>query len=482
MSLRKQMAYGALWSLVEKIGQQGLSFFIFMYLARVVGPEEFGLVTMCYIYTSFVYMIIFGFVDGIVSLRIRDDVALSSLFWGIMCIGCLLGGFGIFLAGPYAAMIGDNRIALLFCWNSIVPLLLAFSAVPTMLVMASLNFRIYSIRTLVSTLSGGIVGITMAYHDFGAYALIGQQISHNIIMNLIIWPNCGWKPILVFDRAMFLNVLAPGIKMVGSSLVRFFDQQAPRLLIGFFLGPVSVGYFAFAVKFRQVLYDVLVHPMAVVVYPVFSKINENQKEQLELLHQIIVIAGSFVFPAIAGIIVMSDLFVPLFFGKDWVPAISVLQILLVSGSTLPFLILLRDVMRAHNKMADYLRVQVWLVIFTIGSTLVVAPYGLIALSYVLVVISLVSLPIFIYSIKKSTKLSLWRSFYRLWAPAFSSCVMVLFIIMFRLSFFYPNSLLISLFVEVLLGTIIYMLVALITQPKEIRIMAKLASKLLTNIK
>lgn len=478
MSLRKQMAHGALWSLLEKVGQQGLSFLIFMVLARMVGPEEFGLVNLCYVYTILAYTVVFGLVDGIISLRLRDDRSLSTLFWGVLGIGCLFSILGVFLAGPYATIAGDGRIAPLLQWISIVPLLLAAQTVPTMLVSASMNFRAYSIRTLVSTFVSGIVGISMAYKGFGAYALVGQQIVLNLVMNLIIWPSCGWRPRMIFDRTVLSEILAPGLKMTGSSFVRFLEQQMPRLLIGNFLGPVSVGYFAFVARFRQALYDVLMHPMAVVIYPAFSKIKDDHKEQLAILHQIIIITGSLVFPAVAGAIATADIFVPLFFGKAWSPAVPVLQLLLITGAVSPFFILLRDVLRAHNKTGDYLRFQIVLVVLTLSATFILSPHGLIPLSWGLVFLSLVAIPVFIYSIKRSTQISLWKSFGKLWAPAASSSTMVVAIKMFGLTPFRPSSDLAYLVVEVMLGAIVYLIACFITQPKEMKNMHKLLKRLL----
>ena len=162
---------------------------------------------------------------------------------------------------------------------SLMPILLSFSAVPSMLVSASMNFRIFTIRTLVASLIGGTTGIVMASKGFGAYALVAQQLVHYTVINIVIWPGSGWLPRFMFDASALRHILKPGLKMTGSSLVSFSEQQVPRILIGIFLGPAAVGYFAFVLRINQALQEVFVYPLSVVLYPALSRIRDNLGEQ-----------------------------------------------------------------------------------------------------------------------------------------------------------------------------------------------------------
>ncbi len=477
MSLRKKMASGALWSLFEKVGEQGLAFVVFAILARLLGPEEFGLANLCYVYMLLADLILFGLADGIVNLHLRDDRRLSTLFWSVMAVGVVLAGLGFVLAAPFAAMMGDPRIEPLFKWIAITPLFIAGSAVPMVLVMASMNFRIFSIRTLVSVFIGGVVGVVMAYRGFGAYALIGQQITIYVSTNIILWLSCGWSPKLIFDRSAVREVLMPGFKMTGSSIVQFLDQQAPRLLIGLFLGPILVGYFAFVARIRQALYAIFMYPLAIVIYPAFAQIKENSAEQKTLLRQILVITGTLVFPSVAGIIATADIFIPLLFGAAWIPAIPVAQLLLVVSATFPFVVVLRDVLRAHNKTQDYLRTQIIFVVILLVSTFVLAPHGLIALSWGIVLLSFASIPAFIFTVAKSTKISLWRTFTCLWPPLISALVMILAVRGYLESSWRPDSLLLQLVSAVALGASVYIGGCFILQRAEMKNMLKFVARL-----
>ena len=103
MSIRKKMAKGAFWLFLEKGAQQLSSFVVFAVIARMIGPEEYGLVALCAVLISLTINIINGMTDAIVSMHIQDDARLSSLFWLI-----LGGGFAFSLS--FGAIAGETKI------------------------------------------------------------------------------------------------------------------------------------------------------------------------------------------------------------------------------------------------------------------------------------------------------------------------------------------------------------------------------------
>ena len=90
MSLQTRMAKGVMWSLLEKGGQQAISFLVFMVIARLVGPEEYGLANICFVFFAVANLIVLSIVDGVVNLQIEDDERLSTLFWAVLGIGVAL--------------------------------------------------------------------------------------------------------------------------------------------------------------------------------------------------------------------------------------------------------------------------------------------------------------------------------------------------------------------------------------------------------
>lgn len=477
MSLHKKMAHGALWSLLEKVGQSGMAFLIFVVLARLIGPEEFGLANICYVYIALTNVVVLGLVDGIVSLKLRDDKSLSTLFWTVTGLGSVLALLGVAAAKPFAMLMNQPDLEPLFYWISISSVLLATSAVPTFLALAKMDFRVYALRTLVSVFIGGVVGIVLAIKGFGAYAIVAQQITQYAVVNVVVWYGCGWFPKLTFDRISLQNLLSPGVKMSGSYFFSFLEQQVPKLIIGAFMGAASVGFYSLALRFRQVLYDILINPLSVVIYPMFSEIKDNIDEQKRILRQILMLMALVIFPSVAGGIVTAPLFIPLFFGDSWAPTIPSFQILLTTGATLTFIIVLRDVLRAHNKTEMYLHTQAGIVMATMAAIYLIAPAGMIPVSWVLVVISAISVPVFIYRVTKSTEMVLWQEFFRLWPPLVSSLIMGVSVHYAIVSMWLPQNGWLALGLAIGMGGVVYAIFCLILQFAEIKSLIASVKKL-----
>lgn len=399
------------------------AFVVFAVIARLIGPEEYGLVALCGLFVPLSSNIVNGMVDAVVSMRIRDDSRLSTLFWFVNLCGAGIGLLSYVVARPLADFMGDARIEPLLQSFSVIPFLLALASVPTALVLASMNFRVFTIRTLVAALLSGIAGIAMAMKGFGAYAMAGQHIVLNLVINIIVWPSCGWRPRLIFSFAEMSETLRLGMKQAGSSLVSSLEQQLPRFLLGYFINPLAVGQYTFVLRICAAFQDVLVQPMLSVIYPAFALIRDDHHEQKKILGQVVVLFGGLIFPALALAIATAPVYLPLLFGKRWEETIPLLQLMLVATATTSLSFILRDLLRAHKLIGAYLR---WQTMIFCGGTLVSAALvsqGLYVFMAVGVVASFVGFVVYTVLAGSKTKIYLWSCYARLGVPLAASAAL-----------------------------------------------------------
>ena len=460
------MAHGAMWSLLEKAGNQGISFIVFMFVARLIGPKEYGLANICFVSFSLAGLVIFGLVDGIVSLQINDTRRLSTMFWCVMGVGlaltlaCFMGAAGV------ATLMGEPRLEPLLRWFSLVFLCLSASVVPNKLIYAALDFKIIALRTLTASVTSGVVGLFLAFQGFGAYAIVAQQITLYFVMNIVVWRNIKWRPSFVFDTSMVGSSLLPGFKTMGADIVAFSEDQIPRVFIGGILGPVVLGYYAFVIRIRYALQDILINPSLTVLYPSLTKIKEDHEEQKLILGQVISLMGFLIFPALALCVYTAPLYVPLFFGAAWVPAIPVLQILISGSAALPILITLRESLRAHNRVGSYLKVQMPVAVFGLFLTVVLLPRGLVAMAAGMVFCTLCSVPVYVLFFKRWLGISLWLSIARLVKPLAAVGVMLGIMHLYNNLPFYPANVWGRLFSSLALGGAVYLATCFLVQYKE----------------
>lgn len=467
MTLQKKMMKGAVWSFIEKVGQQGLSFIVFMVLARLVGPDEYGLANICFVYSTLSGFIISGVVDGIVSLQIKDDIRLSTMFWGVLGLSVLLSLFSVITAVPMADLMNQPKLANLLYWFSIIPILMALSAIPNMLVMSSLNFKVYALRTIIAALIGGGVGLAMAHYKFGAYAVIAQQIVLYFVMNVIIWPNVNWKPLFIFDANSLKEMVKPGLNMLWLNITGFIDQQVPRLFIGRFLGTSALGYYAFIIRLQFALQDILVYAPLSVFYPALSKINHDKKEQQLIAGKLIVFFGIFFFPIITITSAAAPIYVPMFFGKAWEPAILALQIYIMGTFYLPFTTIIRDIFRANNALSSFMKVHFFFILLKLSVIfLLFFPDGLVLMGIGVAAYWSGLLPIYVGLLDRRLGINLWKELLKLWPSFLASALTYLAIYYWRISEFYPLNNAFGLLSAVLIGLFVYVLACIIFQYRQ----------------
>ena len=214
-----------------------------------------------------------------------------------------------------------------------------------------------------------------------------------------------------------------GIHQAGTAYVSFFEQQIPRLLLGYFWGPALVGQYAFVMRIRFAIQDVLIQPFLYIVYPSFVEIRNNIREKNKIFRLLTKFLGGVLFPASLGAIVLAPTYILLFFGEKWVETVSVLQIFLLSTITLSFNIFIRDLLRAHKKVKYYLKIQSLLVLIGIILCFFLVQYGLYIVMVGHVVMSAIATICYSIILKKRADLSLLGNIFSLIPPILASSVM-----------------------------------------------------------
>ncbi len=455
MGIHKKMVKGVGWLFLEKGVQQIASFVVFAVIIRMIGPEEYGLVALCGIIMMLMNTLSFGLSDVVISMRIRDDERLSSLFWMVTGCGAVLSLLSFALAHPFAAIFGQEKLAPLLQVFSILPFLSAITSVPITLITATMDFRILTIRTLIASLIGGAFGIVCAIKGGGAYALAIQQIAAQIVTIIIVFISLSWRPRLMFNFIEARKMLKFGLGQTGSLFTVFVEMQMPRFVLGYFLGPESVGYYAFIQRISGVLQDALIQPILRVMYPAISDMLDNPKEKQRLIKQTIFIIGSVVFPTIAGIILTAPIFIPVLFGTEWTATTNAMQIFIFALAALSFNIMFKGILRAHHYVYVYLRAQIILIIFTsIGYFLSVSS-GLTAVVTMFVFSSFIGNITYLILTSRHTKLSIVSNYLSLWSPLSASLIMsgILFTIQRNGAFNTPN--ISNIIILITLGCVIY---------------------------
>ena len=324
--------HGVLWTAFQSLGVRLFSFIVFVLLARLLTPSDFGLLTMAGIFVSL------G--DALVSQGLgtaitqRDQIEPSheyTAFWTNVGLAVAFAGL-LWVAAPWiAAMFGSQALTGVIRWLSPVLVLRGAVGIPVALLQRRFQFRQLAMRSLAAALVGGVAGVAAALSGLGVYALVIQQFVGAAVDVLVVWNAAAWWPRLVFSFARLRELIVFSSYLLGSSLLGLVSRRADDFLIGLLLGDVALGIYAIAYRGLQVLEQILAKPGSVVAVPAFSRLQGQPERLRDAFHGSIQAASVLGTPVFVAVSLLAPLGVPLVFGPQYEQSGDVLAVLALIG-------------------------------------------------------------------------------------------------------------------------------------------------------
>ncbi|MCG8440252.1 MAG: lipopolysaccharide biosynthesis protein [Caulobacterales bacterium] len=332
-SIGQKIARGAAWSAVETWGRQAVMFLVFALLARLLGPEAYGLIALSMVAPLVLAVpVTKGVPEALIQRRDIDDIHLDSAFWTLVGAGAALTAAIWASAGMIAAAFHEPILEQTVRWTSLVVFIQAIAAVPGAVLKRALKFRLFALRTLLGTVSGGVVGVTMALAGCGVWSLVGLQLTKVTLEMLVLVLAGAWRPRLRFSAARARELLAFAAPVTGRATVILAKDQIPNVVLGIFLGPAAVGIYALARRLYEMLVEAVLSPIVNITMPAISRLQGDAPKIDQFFDTVARLAALAAFPAFAGLAAVAPLAVPVVFGEQWSAAAPVVQIIMVLGA------------------------------------------------------------------------------------------------------------------------------------------------------
>jgi PST family polysaccharide transporter len=478
MNLRQKAVKGVVWSVIQSWGSQAVSFIVFFLLARLLEPKTFGLVAMASVFLAFIQLFLDqGFSVALIQRHKIEPEHLDTAFWTNIGIGALLTLFGIASAGLVADFFKQPELTAIIRWLSLSFLLSGLSAVPQAIFSRNLAFKPLAIRSLVAVLAGGLVGVAMALTNFGVWALVGQQLVNSLVQVIVLWWASDWRPGFQISKKHFQELFFYGINVVGIGILNFFNRRGDDLLIGYFLGPVALGYYSIAYRLLLIMTQLLTGVTSQVAMPTFSRLQQDLEQLRSGYYMATQLTSFMAFPAFFGIAVLAPILVPFLFGPQWLASIPVIQILVFIGVLHSVEYLTSTVIMAVGKPLWRLGLNSLNGVTNIIGFAIAVRWGIAAVAASYVIRGYLLSPLPLLAVKKLIHIDLKIYFQQLVAPIVGSLALVVAILIAQ----HFLSDLINLYgllaVCLIVGTLAYMITILLIVPtlfQQVLNLAKLA--------
>ena len=425
MNLRQRAAKGFFWSLIQKWGRAAITALTFVVLSRLLTPEAFGLVTLASVFIDFVEIFLDqGFSAAIIQRPEVDRKHLDTAFWISILTGAVLTMGNIAASGYIATFFHEPRLALVLRWLSLSYIVNALSTTQLAVLQRKLAFKNLAARSLAATTIGGVVGIGMALAGFGVWSLVGQNLVRGIAAAVILWSSSDWRPGFNVSVERYKELFHFGISVVGNNLLNVTIRHADDFLIGFFLGPIWLGFYTVGYRLLLIIIRLVTEITNTVAFPTFARIQHEPERMRRAFYKVTQYTSLLSFPIFIGLAVLAPEVVPAVFGAKWAPSIPVMQVLSLIGILQSVLFFNGSVLRASGKPNWELAIMTLNAFCSVLGFLVTVKWGIVAVAASFVVTGYLLAPVSYMAVRKLIHIDLRTYLWQYMPPLAASLSMV----------------------------------------------------------
>jgi O-antigen/teichoic acid export membrane protein len=332
MTLARKTTSGLFWVAFSNILIKVINFIITVILARLLDPENFGLVSIGLIVVNF-FEIFRDMGIGTALIYKKDDVdkAANTAFFLFPVIAVIFYIISYFIAPLAADFFNQPEISTIIRVLSFIFVIWSFGTLPSILLDKNLDFKKKVIPQIIPKIGYGITATWLALSGYGVWSLVIGRLMLEILSVLSMWYVVSWRPSYTFDRKTAIELLNYGKQVVGANILVFFITIIDVTFVGRILGPEYLGYYTVAFGIAGLLTSQISVLMGNVMFPVYAKIKDEKATLKKAYLRTIKYVSFISIPATFGIFAVAWDFVEVVYGAKWLPAVAALQVLCFYG-------------------------------------------------------------------------------------------------------------------------------------------------------
>lgn len=331
LDLSRAAVHGSLWTYLAFICGKLLSFATTVILARLLLPEQFGLVGYCLIALQYLSLLnLFGMDVALISRRDKLQEAANAALMVNIATGAVLLAAGWAGAPLIADFFDAPQVVPLFRALAVSLPLSALGAVPDALLQRELRFRARLVPEFGRSFVKGGVSVLLAWRGFGPWSLVVGQIAGEGAATAGAWILARWRPSFAFERRVTREMTVFGLHIVAISLLGALFSNIDQLFVGRILGAQALGYYAIAYRVPELVLASTNNVVARVAHPLFSRLQSSAGQLRNTFVSYLRYMSLIIFPAGVGLAIISAPFILIFYSAPWAPSIRPMQLISIA--------------------------------------------------------------------------------------------------------------------------------------------------------
>ncbi len=375
-----------LWRFFERSGSQAISLLVSIILARLLAPSDYGKIAIILILINFLQVFVdSGFGIALIQKKDADDSDFSTVFFFNIAVGTLFS-IVIFSAAPFIAQffnISDLDKAI----KALSPLLFLFGIKNTLqsFISKKLLFRKQFFSTLYGTFTSAFIGIFLAYHDYGIWALVWQQLSSAFITTFTLCIIVPWRPKLIFSYRKLKDLFHFGWKLLLTSFIDTGYSQLRQILISKIYTPQDLAFYNRGSQFPTIIESNLGSSINSVLFPAMAIEQDDTKRLKDIMKKTICISSYIMIPFMIILAISAEPLVKLVLSEKWLPCVPFLRVFCITSAFSPIHTANMNAIKAIGRSDLILKMDILKKSIGIILIIITAQISVMAMAYSLII-------------------------------------------------------------------------------------------------
>lgn len=323
---RKSVLSNLFWRFSERTAAQGVSFVVSVVLARMLTPEDYGLVGLITVFISIATVFVSsGFGSALIQKENVTQRDYSSVFFFSILMGVVMY-IALFFTAPIIANFYKEPLLIAVIRILALSLIIGgINSVQQAYVSRTMQFKRFFYSTIIGTVISAIIGIYMAYRGAGVWALVAQTLSNQIIDTCILWFTVKWRPTFEFSISEMKKMFNYGWKLLFSNLIDTVYNNLYSLVIGKFYSAKDLGYYNRGRNIPNIVITNINGSIQSVMFPAFSNCQGEKVRLKAMVRRSIVTSTYIIMPAMIGLAAVAEPLTVLLLTEKWLPSVPFMQ-------------------------------------------------------------------------------------------------------------------------------------------------------------
>lgn len=381
-SLKKKTIKGVVWSSLERFSTAGINFIIGLIIARLLSPKEYGIIAMLSIFMAISQSIIdSGFSNALVRKLDRSESDYSTSFYFNVILGFIMYGVLFFSAPLIAQFYNTPELESITKIVGITLVLGSCAIVQQAILTIKVDFKTQMKISLISAILSGLIGIIMAFNDYGVWALVGQMVSVAFFRTLLLWTIVKWIPKSGFSKHSFQHLFGYGSKLLFAGILETIYRNLYTIIIGKFFQSNALGLYSRGEQIASYPSNNITGVIQRVTFPILSQIQNDETQLKNAFTQIIKTTCFIVFPLMMFLIIVAKPLVLIILTEKWIGCVEIIQILSISFMWYPVHILNLNVLQIAGRSDLFLKIEFIKKIIGLIVLFATIPFGIIMMCW-----------------------------------------------------------------------------------------------------